>query len=383
MIAQLYNRSSLAWVVIAGAAAFSMSTLFSSMKPLLVTRFAEEVGFASSLNGLIAAMPFIGIAISSLLVNSLLRLFSYQQMLLFCSLLLVVSELLNSLFFSLLYAVLVLQFLSGISVGLLMGVSAKAISTSDQPHQIFGIVDMVGVMLMSFMVAGAGLAVETNGLQGVFLFAAVLSLFYMLLMVPYKPPLATFDHQQNNRLHITLLPVLVILMGVLFVTFSGLGFTHMFNKAIALGMSYESAGNAIGMILFLSALACPIGGIVSARYGVTLPLLLAFSVCGISWYFALNASTESQFLFCLAPAVLALQFSFPILLGMSGELDSEGKWAAIATPILTSGFAWAAVSAGIIFQLGGLALVAQASVLGMLVCGLLLFVIDRVRSRVN
>lgn len=375
------SRNGLFWIAVAGSAAFSMSTLFSAMKPVLVTRFAEELGHSASLNGLIAAAPFIGIAFSALLVNWVLRHFRYRDTVLAAGLFLIVAELVNAFFFDALSLLFPMQLLAGISVGILMGVTANIISVSRYPHQMFGIVDMVCVLLMSLMISGVGMSVEYSGLHGGFIFAAVVALLFMLPMLVYEnagnKPLV----QDKAPLKISKLPILVILMGVLFVTFSGLGFTHMFTKAISLGLGYDEAGQSIGLILFFSALVCPLGGIISARYGVYLPLLVAYICCAVGWYFAMFATSVNIFLVSLIPATFALQFSFPILLGLSGSLDKEGKWASIATPILTSGFAWAAVLAGWFYQIGGLPLVILASKLGIGLCTLLLLVIYRAQKQ--
>ena len=44
-----------------------MSTLFSAMKPVLLTRLLQETPIGESLAGAIVAAPFAGIAVSSLL----------------------------------------------------------------------------------------------------------------------------------------------------------------------------------------------------------------------------------------------------------------------------------------------------------------------------
>jgi hypothetical protein len=74
----------------------------------------------------------------------------------------------------------------------------------------------------------------------------------------------------------------------------------------------------------------------------------------------------------LVPAIFSLQFNFPILLALSGSLDAEGRWAAIATPLLMSGFAWAAIVAGAIVSVWGIPALATATGLGLLICLLLL-----------
>ena len=55
-------------------------------------------------------------------------------------------------------------------------------------------------------------------------------------------------------------PVAVVLMGMLFVTSSGLGFAYMYTVALDLGMQYASAGSFIGILVLVSAFACQLGG---------------------------------------------------------------------------------------------------------------------------
>ena len=130
----------------------------------------------------------------------------------------------------------------------------------------------------------------------------------------------------------------MILMGMLFVSSSGLGFAFMFTIALNLGMEYASAGSFIGILLLVSALACQAGGWCSGRFGPLRPLAGAFVTCAAGWYVAINATSQMMFMIALVPAIFSLQFNFPILLALSGSLDKDGQWAAIATPLLTSGF---------------------------------------------
>ena len=134
-----------------------------------------------------------------------------------------------------------------------------------------------------------------------------------------------------------------------------------------LGMSYERAGTQIGILLFLSAFACQLGGWASAKYGHSRPLAGAFVVCAIGWFVAINTPHPTIFL-----AVFSLQFNFPILLALAGSLDRHGQWAAIATPLLVSGFAWAAIVAGVIVDRWSVQALAVATAGGMTICLILL-----------
>ncbi len=358
----------------AGAAAFSMSTLFSAMKPVLLTRFVEETGSGESLAGLVVAMPFAGIAAASLILKPLLPFFSLRQFVVLFGGLLVLVELFSAFYFMFQLPLLMAQFAGGIAVGVLMGATSRIIATSQTPNQIFGFVDMSAVLLMSFMLAGVGAAVGLYGLQGGYLFAALTALVYTLLMLPYHGPAATTP---ETRIVLTplkpgLRPIAVILMGVLFVTSSGMGFAFLFTIALNLGMGYSSAGSFIGGLVLVSALACQLGGWCGGRFGPLRPLAFAFVTCAVGWWLAINAQSQVVFMLALVPAIFSLQFNFPILLALSGSLDDEGQWAAIATPLITSGFAWAAIVAGFVVSHWDVAALATATVGGMIVCLLLL-----------
>jgi hypothetical protein len=86
-------------LLVAGAAAYSMSTLFSAMKPVLLTRSVEEAGFSESLAGLVVAMPFVGIALASLLTRFFVNHLTITQLSLVFGAMLVGGELVSALYF--------------------------------------------------------------------------------------------------------------------------------------------------------------------------------------------------------------------------------------------------------------------------------------------
>jgi len=362
-------------LVIAGSAAFAMSTLFSSVKPVILSRFVEEMDFTQSLAGLLVALPFVGIAVSSLLVSPLLHRVKTLPACVVFGALLIAAQYLNSRYFASAVVVAIAQFISGVCVGLLMGYSSQIIATTRAADQIFGFVDMVAVLLMSLMIAGVSMAISTSGLQGGFLFSAVVAALFVIIMAiaaHHSPQEHIAEKKARLPLEITLRPLLLIAMGVLFITASGLGFAFMFTMAHNLGLSYDQSGKYIGAILFFSSFACLAGGYCAARFGAVPSLLAAFVTCALGWFVAINSQSPWVYLTALVPAICSLQFNFPILLGLYGSLDESGQWAAIGTPLLTSGFAWAAISAGLIVEHLGLAYLAWLNVATMLLCAVLL-----------
>lgn len=373
------NTPSHLGLIIAGAAAYSMSTLFSAMKPVLLTRFVEEVAFSESLSGLIVAMPFVGIAIASLAVKPVTHHISTTVVFACFGLTLVLSEVASMYFFHKPIAILAMQFIGGLAVGILMGATSQLIAISRRPDEIFGFVDMTAVFLMSFMIAAIGKAVGHGGLYTGYMVAGGIATLLALLLFAYRSSKSETDSRlkEVRALEFSVKNVAVVVMGVLFVTCSGLGFAFMFTMAQNLGFSYEKAGSQIGVLLLVSAGACQLGGWSSARFGPLRPLGCAFVTCALGWYLAVNATNTTMYIIALVPAIFSLQFNFPILLALSGSLDKSGQWAGVATPLLTSGFAWAAIAAGIIVQTWGLNALGIATGLGMVLCLGLLVLIAR------
>ena len=362
-------------LLIAAAAAFSLSTLFSAMKPILLTRFVEQLGLNEALAGLLVAMPFVGLACAALCARWLMHRYAYRTLLWWFSGVLISSELICALAYTSATLVLIAQLIAGISVGVLMGLMSRLITRQVAADQLFGFADMIAVLLMSLMIAAVGEAVAWAGLQGGYLAAA--SIAGLLTLIMLAAPLAQTDLTTATlghaiKLDINVRSVATVLMGVLFVTSSGLGFAFMFTLAQNLQMDYAVAARQIGGLLFVSAFACWVGGWCSGRFGPHRPLACAFFACGAGWYVAIHTASPLIFMLALVPAVFALQFCFPIFLAISAALDRTGQWAAVATPLLTSGFAWAAISAGFIVERFGLEALASATVTGMLLCAALL-----------
>ncbi|EAQ95855.2 MFS transporter [Congregibacter litoralis] len=362
-------------LLMAGAAAFGMSTLFSALKPVLVTRFLEETSWGAGMAAVVVAVPFLGIALSSLLFFLRPPRASVRRLALTFGTALVVLELLSAILFEKQLLLLGLQFVAGFCVGALMAATSRLVAVSAAPDESFGFIDMSAVALMSVMVAGAGAAVAAAGIKGGYGFAAVVALIYAGIIASYRETPALMSHHDHAlpSLDLSLRPVMVVSMGMLFVTCSGLGFAFMFSLAARLGMGYEEAGSQIGVLLLLSALACQLGGWCSGRFGPRYPLLGAFLACAGGWWIVVHAQSPGLFMLGLVPAVFALQFNFPILLALAGSLDEHGRWAGIAAPLITSGFAWAAIVAGQVVQLRGLDALAGATALGMMLCAMLLW----------
>ncbi len=362
-------------LLLAGAAAYSMSTLFSAMKPVLLTRFVDENGWSNALAGLAVAMPFVGIACAAFIAPAASRRYSLRTLALALGSVLVLSEILSALNPGSLLVVLLLQLAGGIAVGVLMGAGSRIVATRAKPGALFGAIDMVAVLLMSSMIAAVGAAVGFAGLAGGYSVAAVIAFALTLLMLPFNEgPVASGDSSASKPRAVTARALAVVSMGVVFVTCSGLGFTYMFSVAQSLGISYASAGAGIGALLLVSALACLAGGWVSSRFGPTRPLAGAFLACALGWYWVIHAPSPGVFYIALIPAVFSLQFNFPVLLDLAGSLDQDGQWGAIAAPLQTSGFAWAAILAGTLVGAFGLAAIPIATGVGMCVCLLLLWI---------
>jgi predicted MFS family arabinose efflux permease len=361
-------------LVIAGSAAFCTSTMFSAMKPLLITRFIEQAGYSPSLAGLAAAMPFVGGVFAAFVLQAVLRRFEGGAALVWSAFGLTLIELGNAVWFAQPALLLAGQFVAGLFGGVLMGLVSGRIAVAPLPEQTFGVVDFVGVLLMSAMITLVGMAIAQAGLRGAFLAAAALSAVFALVVVVARRGDSTGVAQSapQTALRIDWRAATIVAMGVTFVTFSGLGFAFMVTSARELGFGYEAASGRIGVILFFSASGCLAGGWCAARFGARPCLLAAFALCALGWYVAFTTPSQSVFLLALCPAIFALQFCFPVLLSLAGSHGEDGRLAGIAAPIIVSGFAWASILAGALVERWGLAALPLWAAIGMAACAAML-----------
>jgi MFS family permease len=367
-------------LLVSGSAALSISTLFSSMKPVVISGLVEQAGYSTALAGLAAAMPFIGGVAASLLLPRLGNL-STDRTLRLLGAALPLVELGNAAWLDRAALLLAGQFCAGLCGGMILGLISRLIARSTRADETFGLADMVGVLLMSLMLAAVGSAVAMAGLRGGFLVAA---LFCILFAVPLfaashdaVPPTAEVGQSSvtaNATARPTWQAAAIIATGMVFVTFSGLGFAFMVTVARTLGFGYEAASSAIGTILLVSASGCFVGGWCAARIGPKVPLLCAFALCAIGWHVALHAHAPAVFLAALLPAIFALQFCFPVLLSLAGSVDETGRVAAIGAPLIVSGFAWAAILAGLIVKHWGIGALSAGTSAGMATSAVLLLI---------
>ena len=141
---------------------------------------------------------------------------------------------------------------------------------------------------------GAGFAVQQGGLAGAYLFAAAVAAMLALLVAQYPETPVLRHHHDRSLPPLVIAPraVVVVLMGVAFVSFSGLGFAFMFTLALGHGLGYDSAGRSIGLLLLLSASGCLAGGARRALPGNRGPRGSPGQGCGVSVHICPhNAST--------------------------------------------------------------------------------------------
>ena len=367
-------------LLVSGSAALSISTLFSSMKPVVISGLVEQAGYSTALAGLAAAMPFIGGVAASLLLPRLGNRSTDRTLRLLGGALPLV-ELGNAAWFDQAPLLLAGQFCAGLCGGMILGLISRLIARSARSDETFGLADMVGVLLMSLMLAAVGNAVAMAGLRGGFLVAALFCILFAVPLFAASHDAAPASGEETPA-SVTVDPAArptwqaaaIIATGVVFVTFSGLGFAFMVTVARQLGLGYQAASSAIGTILLVSASGCFVGGWCAARVGPKIPLLCAFALCAIGWHVALHAQAPAVFLGALLPAIFALQFCFPVLLSLAGSVDETGRVAAIGAPLIVSGFAWAAILAGLVVKHWGIGALSVGTSAGMVSSAALLLI---------
>lgn len=368
-------------IIIGGSAAFTLSTLASAMKPVLLIRLIQQAGFNEVMAGLAVGAPFIGMAVASVLVNPLLRVMTSRQLVLLSAIIGVAAHLISASMFQQAAVVFVAQLFSGLAVGVFLGLSSIVIGRQKRADLMFGVVDTVAVFLMSLLIASTAYAVSQLGVSGGYLYAALITALLVPLLWVLIQQHMDIDAIEEQAGEVQLSNVLrgcaVLLMGTIFITSTGLGFAFAFNIAAELDIEFIDFGGTLGLAALFAALGPVVGGFSAVRWGRRKPLLFGIVFATVSWSAFILAPSREIFLFAIFPAMFFMNVCIPMLLGAAAELDGSGAWSAIAAPLYVAGFALSPIIGGFVVSALDLDALATATIIGGIMCVLLQFALNR------
>jgi MFS family permease len=310
---------------------------YVNIMPALVDGLKEGLGFSNRQAGLVGSFNVYGLACGGLFIAFIVRRIPWRASARFLLAGLVCMDLLSMLFHNP-SALIGIRFVDGFIGGLLYGIALSIMGRTEAPDRTFGV-----LVLLQAIAAGVGIIIlprlvpkfGADALFGALILFSVTTLF----MLPFLPDYAAPTQEQSvhgapiEKTNLKLF--LPALFSVLFLQIAFMGlFAFMIGLGTHHGLSLAFTSTTLGISSWCSALGPLLVIVLSTRYGVFKPVLLAMLV-GLIGIYALNYS-EVKWIWMAAIVGIGVTWLFGIshLLGICSRFDRSGQgavWAGFAS----------------------------------------------------
>jgi predicted MFS family arabinose efflux permease len=332
-------------------AAFSVAYAGENALPLLLGSLVDGFGLDEASAGVLGSLELGGLAVSSLLLAPRVDRMSRRQLAVWGAIAACAGHGLSALTdsFSMLA---VARFAAGLGEGATIAAANSAAASARDPDRLFAEATVLGGLVAAAFLVSLPYAIEPWGHSGGFGGVVVLSLLCMpvLFWLPAIPGSAAKTRGLPGR---RLLGFATL--GSVFLFSAGQGALWAFSEriGIAVGLSREEAGLALGVTTLAGLVGGVIAAVVGTRGGRVLLLAVGLGANVVAtWMVAIAGSSEFYLVGLLAWSI-AFYFALPFVLGTAAALDPLGRWTAAAAGVSAVGVAIGPAAAGVLVSDAG------------------------------
>ena len=351
--------------------------------PVISTAWVSLLGFSEEQVGRVAGADLGGLSLGAVLASLLVGRFNRRKLVLYSASLAIISNLL-CIEFQQYEQVLSLRVGAGIGSGVYTAVGMATLAGTWKPSRAYNF------MLFAFCFSQA-LEMKVlpmlsmNGIYLTFVGCYLFGLLFLHWIPPHPadPPLdVEIDVEESSHTHHVEhrhVPAWIpwLCMGVIFCTYIDIGsyWTYIELAALDAGVSHDFVGPVLVWGSFLTAVGCLVVTVISNRFGLARPLLLALVAMASVAFMLSNGITEGKFLVSVFGFNLLWIFVDVYQMSTSANIDHSGAFAAlipgaqglgqIAGPNIAASLLGAGLGYGAVFKMS-----AAAALTGMLIFGL-------------
>jgi len=351
--------------------------------PVISTAWVSLLGFSEEQVGRVAGADLGGLSLGAVLASLLVGRFNRRKLVLYSASLAIISNLL-CIEFQQYGQVLSLRVGAGIGSGVYTAVGMATLAGTWKPSRAYNF------MLFAFCFSQA-LEMKVlpmlsmNGIYLTFVGCYLFGLLFLHWIPPHPadPPLdVEIDVEESSHTHHVEhrhVPAWIpwLCMGVIFCTYIDIGsyWTYIELAALDAGVSHDFVGPVLVWGSFLTAVGCLVVTVISNRFGLARPLLLALVAMASVAFMLSNGITEGKFLVSVFGFNLLWIFVDVYQMSTSANIDHSGAFAAlipgaqglgqIAGPNIAASLLGAGLGYGAVFKMS-----AAAALTGMLIFGL-------------
>ncbi len=301
------------------------------VQPGYVQGLVEARGFTDSEAGYLASADMVGMAITTIYVSFRMGHIKWRPFMVIALAAMTVGNLLSVVLTGF-WPLLITRLAVGLGEGGVVPLTFAAIALTRHQDRNFGLYISGCLTYAAFTLVAMPQAIDLWGMEGIFLFFALLSAAG-LAFVKYMPVAGHEDYHGSGTGHISPLLIALALAAMLsYFLAQGIAWAYLFLIGISGGLSEQAVGNGLMISQFLGIAGALTTTAVAGRFGRALPLGLGIAA-GIASLAVLFG--EMSFL-VYAAAVGVFNYAWnmvhPYLLASMASFDDTGKvvvWAVV------------------------------------------------------
>lgn len=347
------------------ASAYGIGLISLISLPFLMSAIMSDLKLDEAQAGFLISAEFLLMVISSLLIAPVMGKIPKRTATLIATVIIIVANLASANVTDV-YLLTFIRCVSGFAGGIALACGNACVSLSSDPDKTAAYMNVLFVALMIIVMLTFSRVLSAYGLAGVY-YALAINTIIMLLFV-FKMPnrVESLEHTQEaiSQEKVKMLtPVAISMMLAMFI-FSmrdTMGWAFSWQVGLNVGYTDEQLGTIFSLQAFIGLAGPFIAGLIGAKYGLKMPMLLAIVSTGaVSMGYILGEYSKTMYTISVLLIVLTYFYALAYFTALAAKLDKEGKIVAASSSFLTLGIAVGPAFSGWLLSVGGFPLVATS-----------------------
>jgi predicted MFS family arabinose efflux permease len=310
--------------------------------PLMLGAMVSDRGFTEQQAGLVASADLAGYATTTFATAMFLIRKDWRQLALTGIVVMILANL-GSIFVTSGVAFAAVRFLSGMGAGVLAAIATVSLGRSKSPDRGYGLLFAASLLFGSAGLWGLPVLMERTGLNGAYVFIAVLALLAGVVSRNLEQGSDGGEPETSaagNAKRASPLPAVLVLTSIaIFWAQQNALYAYMERIGDAAGLTGSFIGFALGFANLSGFVGAALVAWMGARFGRRLPLALSTVLQLVCLWLLSRSSDPSGYLFSVALISLCWNVVNPIQIGILAEVDDGGRMLALSSTVIGVGLA--------------------------------------------
>ena len=309
--------------------------------PLLLGAMVSDRGFTEQQAGLVASADLAGYAVMTF-ATAMFLIHTHWRRLVLAGVAVMILGNLASIFVTSGGTFAAVRFITGMGAGVLAAIATVSLGQSDSPDRGYGLLFAASLLFGSAGLWGLPFLMEQTGLNGAYVFLAVLAGVTGVVSRGLQQENARVDSGSGAgevRRHAPVLAILLLLSITVFWAQQNALYAYMERLGSAAGLSPQFIGFALGFANLSGFVGASLVAWMGSRFGRLMPLAVSTILqLGCLWLLSRIGGTR-DYLFSVALISLCWNVINPVQIGILADVDASGRLLALSSTVIGVGLA--------------------------------------------